>query len=327
MKDRSHSTRVGKEELCFQNINGGVAQGSRVGPVAFIVHINKLPQAIKEVLNLRLPCEKQNDDFIIIDDDTILFMDDSTTYEIIDVHSHISDTKIGYTQEKIDAFKSYAENEKMQLNLKKCREMLIDFRRQKTTIPQIKVKDTIIERVTSFKLLGLWVDDNLKWNTNTNHIVRKAVNRLQLLKVLRSYGAPDLMALMTYKDLMAFYTSVIRSVLEYRAQVWHGSLTGEQCYDIERIQKRALRMIYPRITYNKALTRCGIKTLESRRKTKCVNLVKDMMVSTHKLHDLLPLTVNQIQDRETRLNGDKIYNFNRKTERFKKSPIVFAIDK
>ena len=62
--------------------------GSRIGPVAFFVHINKLPQAIKEVLNLRLPCERQNDDCIIIDDDTILFMDDSTTYEIINVHSH-----------------------------------------------------------------------------------------------------------------------------------------------------------------------------------------------------------------------------------------------
>ena len=90
---------------------------------------------------------------------------------------------------------------------------------------------------------------------------------------------------------MAFFTSVIRSVLEYRAQVWHASLTGEQCYDIERIQKRVLRIIYPGITYE-ALTRCGIKTLEGRRETKCVNLVKDMMVSTHKLHDLLPLTVN-----------------------------------
>ena len=145
LKGRSHFTMVGKEESCFQNINGGVAQGSRVGPVAFIVHTNKLPQAIKEVLNLRLPCEKQNDDFIIIDDDTILFMDDSTTYEIIDVHSHISDTKIGYTQERIDAVKSYAENEKMQLNLKNCKEMLIDFRRQKTTIPHIKVEDTIID--------------------------------------------------------------------------------------------------------------------------------------------------------------------------------------
>ena len=226
----SHFTIVDKEESCFQNINGGVVQGRRVGPVVFIVHINKLPQAIKEVLNLRLPCEKQNGDFILIDDDTILFMEDSTTYEIIDVHSHIPDTKIGYTQEKIDAVKSYAENEKMQLNLKKCKEMLIDFRRQKATIPHIKVEDTIIERVTSFKLLGLWVDDNLKWNTNTNHIVRKAVKRLQLLKVLRSYGAPE-------KDLMAFYTSVIRTILENGAQVWRGSLTGEQCYDIERIQK------------------------------------------------------------------------------------------
>ena len=31
-----------------------------------------------------------------------------------------------------------------------------------------------------------------------------------------------------------------------------------------------------------------------------------MMVSTHKLHDLLPLTVNQIRDRGIRLNGDNI---------------------
>ena len=206
-------------------------------------------------------------------------MDDSTTYEIIDVHSHIPDTKIGYTQEKIDAVKSYAEKEKIQLNLKKCKEMLIDFQRQKTVIPHIKVEDITIDRVTSFKLLGLWVDDNLKWNKNTNHIIKKAAKRLYLLKVLKSYGAPE-------KDLMAFYTSVIRSVLEYGAQVWHGSLTGEQCYDTERVPKRALRIIYPESTYNEALTRCGIKTLESPRETKCVNLVKDMMVSTHKLHDL-----------------------------------------
>ena len=108
--------------------------------------------------------------------------------------------------------------------------------------------------------------------TNTNQIVRKAAKRLQLLKVLRSYGGPE-------KDLMALYTSVIRSVIEYGAQVWHGSLTGEHCYDIERIQKRAFRIIYPTITYNEALTRCGIKTLESQRETNCVNLVKDSGVA------------------------------------------------
>ena len=190
LKDRSHFTKFGKEESGFQHINGGVPQGSKVAPVAFVIHINKLPEAIKEVLNLQLPRERQNDDYVIIDDDTILFMDDSTTYEVIDVHSHIPGTKIGYTQEKFDAVKSYAENEKMQLNLKKCKEMLIDLRRQKTAIPHIKVEDITLERVTRFKLLELWVDDNLKWNTKINHTVKKAAKRLHLLKVLKSYGAP-----------------------------------------------------------------------------------------------------------------------------------------
>ncbi len=95
----------------------------------------------------------------------------------------------------------------MQLNLKKCKEMIIDFRRQKTVIPCLKVAGTTLERVTCFKLLGLWIDDNLKWNTNTEHIVKKAAKRLYFLKVLKSYGAPE-------KDLNTFYTSVIRSVLE-----------------------------------------------------------------------------------------------------------------
>ena len=34
-------------------------------------------------------------------------MDDSSTYELIDVHLHTRGTKIDYTQEKIDAVKSY----------------------------------------------------------------------------------------------------------------------------------------------------------------------------------------------------------------------------
>ena len=81
----------------------------------------------------------------------------------------------------------------MQLNLKKCKKMILDFRRQKTAIPYLKVEETTLERVTCFKLLGLWIDDNLKWNTNTEHIIKKHA---------KSYGAPE-------KDSKAFYTSVL----------------------------------------------------------------------------------------------------------------------
>ena len=98
--------------------------------------------------------------------------------------------------------KVYAENKRMQLNLKKCKKMILDFRRQKTAIPYLKVEETTLERVTCFKILGLWIDDNLKWNTNTEHIIKKHAKRLYLLKVLKSYGAPE-------KDSKAFYTSVL----------------------------------------------------------------------------------------------------------------------
>jgi hypothetical protein len=68
------------------------------------------------------------------------------------------------------------------------------------------------------------------------------------------------------EDLKAFYTSVIRSTLEYcSAHIWHGNLTNEQTRDIECIQKRALRIMLPELPY--------LKTLEGRREDMCINLI------------------------------------------------------
>ncbi len=103
LKERSHFTKFGDEESEFEYINGGVPQGSKIGPVAFVVHINNLPEAINEALQIRPPCEWENEDYVVIDDDSILFMNDGTMFEVIHVHTHISGTNIGYTQETIDA--------------------------------------------------------------------------------------------------------------------------------------------------------------------------------------------------------------------------------
>ena len=106
----------------------------------------------------------------------------------------------------------FTNHQKMELNLKKCKEMLIDLRRNKTAVPLTNIENNTVERVTSYKLLGLWVDDNMKWNTNTEKIVKKAAKRLFLLKVLKSYGAST-------SDMKNFYMAVIRPTLEYGAQV------------------------------------------------------------------------------------------------------------
>ena len=116
-------------------------------------------------------------------------------------------------------------------------------------------------------MLGVWIDDDSKWNTNTAYIIKKAVKRPYLLMVLKSYIVP-------MEDLNAFYTGVIRSVLEYGAQIWNGNLTVERRNDIERLQKRTLRIILPVISYDHTLRLSNLKTLKERRDVMCVDMIK-----------------------------------------------------
>ena len=147
--------------------------------------------------------------------------------------------------------------------------MLIDFRKDRTVIPAIKINDCVLERVSSCKLLGLWIDDDLKWKTNNEYIVKNAAKRLHFLKILKGYNAPC-------EDLKTFYISAIRSILEYGTKICHGSLTEEQSKDIERIQWRGMKIICPEKTYQQALIECGMETLENRREKTCIKLINDM---------------------------------------------------
>ena len=51
-----------------------------------------------------------------------------------------------------------------------------------------------------------------------------------------------------------FYITVIRPTLEHVAQVWNGGISKGQSNEIDRIQKRALKIIYKEYDYNKAFS-------------------------------------------------------------------------
>ena len=68
-------------------------------------------------------------------------------------------------------------------------------------------------------------------------ICTKASTRLDFLKFLERSS-------LSREDLLYFYSSVIRPVLEYACPAWHTSLTKQQTGQIESIQKRAFRIIF-----------------------------------------------------------------------------------
>ena len=67
------------------------------------------------------------------------------------------------------------------------------------------------------------------------------------------------------------YITFVRSVLEQSAAVWHSSLTQENMYDLERVQKNAMRIILKDnyTSYNEALETLKLDDLYTRREVIC----------------------------------------------------------
>jgi len=115
-----------------------------------------------------------------------------------------------------------------------------------------------VERVTSFKLLGVHVSNVLKWAQHIYAISSKAASRLYFLKQLRRSGA-------SHEDLLCFHSTVLRPVLEYASPVWHPSLTSAQTEVLETLQRRAMKIIYSDDRRSELLVSTNCDTVRARR--------------------------------------------------------------
>ena len=70
--------------------------------------------------------------------------------------------------------------------------------------------------------------------------------------------------------LVKIYCSLIRSVIEYAAQLYHHALTNTQSERLERLQRMCLKTIYGfGYSYREALEKSGLPRLNERRKEIC----------------------------------------------------------
>ena len=86
------------------------------------------------------------------------------------------------------------------------------------------------------RLLGTVLTNDLKWEKNTNDIVKRAYKRMEILRKLKKIQAP-------HNDLKHIYIVYVRSLLEQSSNVWHSSLTIQNKNELERVQKVALKII------------------------------------------------------------------------------------
>ena len=77
-------------------------------------------------------------------------------------------------------------------------------------------------------------------------------------------------------ELLTFYLCCIRPVAEYSYQIFHNALPKYLSADLERIHKRALKIIHPKLTYREALAVCNLPTLRERRQKLCDKLFSEV---------------------------------------------------
>ena len=97
----------------------------------------------------------------------IKFADDTT------VEGLISNNDETAYREEVRALGVWCLENNPSLNVNKTKEMIVDFKKQQRVHPHIYINWTAVEKVESFKFLGVHITDKLKWTTHTDSVVKK----------------------------------------------------------------------------------------------------------------------------------------------------------
>ena len=202
----------------------------------------------------------------------------------------------------------------MMINENKTKTMFFNYTDKYKFTSRLKLNNENVEVIDSTRLLGTILTDDLKWDSNTSSIVKKANARMELLRRVASFGPP-------VDDLKNIYILFIRSMLEQSATVWHSSLTEENASDLERVQKSAVKVILDQKYngYQNGLAQLGLENLRERRENICLEFARKC-VKNKKLDHMFPKNVNT-HSMETR-NKETYLVQHANTERLQKSAII-----
>jgi hypothetical protein len=215
-------------------VESGVPQGTVLGPLLFLVHINDLPETVNSTVRL--------------------FADDCLLYR--EIHSFNDHTIL---QQDLQNLEAWATNWGMRFNAKKC--YVMPTKQQSPYF--YRLDGEILKSVDHNPYLGVEISADLKWSTHISQKCKKASSILGFLR--RNLGnCPR-------ECRKLAYISLIRSTLEYGGIVWDPYLKKD-IDQLERIQRQGARFIMRDYKSRKpgSVTRMlqdlNFPTLQSRRK-------------------------------------------------------------
>ncbi len=117
-----------------------------------------------------------------------------------------------HMQEVTDNASKWWHDNKMSANSIKTKDMIVNFSQEHLNIPNLIIDGAMIKYISTSKLLGVYISDDLTWGVHFKEIHKRASQKLYFLILLCRSGA-------SAEDLYEIFTYRIRSIVEYACPV------------------------------------------------------------------------------------------------------------
>ena len=184
-------------------------QGSRLGPLLFIIYINDITENLES-------------DILIFADDTSLLasgIDPAETAAMIN--------------RDLEKISEWAEKWKISFNAGKSKDMIFSNKILNNS-PPITFDNSFVKRVNEHKHLGVYLSANLDWSRQIHEICLKANKKLAVLRSIRYLDRQTL-------DML--YKITVRSVIDYALPVFYHTLKQTEKARLENVQYQAAKLV------------------------------------------------------------------------------------
>ena len=256
MKDylsgRSQAVYVDGALSSFLDVNIGVPQGSILGPLCYILYTNDLPETIFDSSS-HVHWSKLSTN--CADCGSLCCFADDSTYTISSKNQELLKQKL---DEKYDIMASYLGNNRLKLNDDKTHLLIMMTRNKRRLLDidiQINTQSEVIKPIKSEKLLGIIIQEDLRWTeyiqNHENSLIKQLTARVSALKLVSKFSS--------FKVRLMVANGIFISKLIFQISLWGGA--AEYLLDsLQIIQNKAARFVTRRGIYTpryELLRHCG----------------------------------------------------------------------